>query len=971
MKFLLSVFSAFLTAYSVNAAILSWTNTAGGSWHVAANWFPNGIPGSGDTALVTNTGSYTVYVTNGAGGIFVSRLVVGGSGAPLVLVSKSTPFTAGICLITNGGTLMVSSNSTITPSVMSVSAGGAFILDSASTLAAAGMIFTNDGSVFANNNATFTVSNCVINAGGTFAVDGYATLTAAKYFVNAGGALTLSNAWMPGVLTIQSGGTLNFAAPNNTYIYGLTITNNGSVVWSSGGLSTSSTFIFNNGLWSITGNNTLNNGGSPWPVWINTGTLRKTGNAGLTSLDLINFQNAPNGVVDVQSGTLQFNGGLPNLFTGIFTNAASATFNFINGTWTDAGGTFSGGGTNNFSSGTFNLRTNVPTGLKFLGGDVWITGTSTFQNSGAITNLTLDGAALRGTNTVTGTLTMNAGSIVEKLTIATNGLFVIGGAANKLLYGSTIVNQGTVSMGDGVSVGAFGKIINSGLWQIIGDYNISAGDNNYITWTNTGVLRKASVGLLGYSQVDANFVNLSNGVVESLAGRLILNGGTTNQFGGTFNAVGLIDLANGTWTDAGGTVSGTGTNRFLSGSLNLRTNISTALKLVGGTVNITGVNTFQNFGAITNLTLDGATLAGNGVVSGGTLTMNAGTLTGQMTVQTNGQLLFAGSASKFLIPLVLTNLGTVTMNGSSVSVGTTTIYNYGLWQMPGDFGLSFGGVGVNAFTNFGTFRKTSGSGNSDCTTISFFNQSNALVQVDSGKLLLPASATNFAGTLRLNGGALGNSFALAGGTLDGAGTFIPNSFTSGTISPGVGGSGQINFSSGLNLNSNVTLLINGSGPVAGVSYDTLSVTGAVVLANASLQIAAMPTVAAGTTFTLINNDAADAVNGTFAGLPENSSITNGAQTFRIHYAAGTGNDVTLVRDGVITGPKLVMNFYANNAWTFTGSNAIPLTVFTVRASTNLVTWTNIGVVTSSVSGGWSFTDTNAWRYARRFYNTTN
>jgi hypothetical protein len=36
-----------------------------------------------------------------------------------------------------------------------------------------------------------------------------------------------------------------------------------------------------------------------------------------------------------------------------------------------------------------------------------------------------------------------------------------------------------------------------------------------------------------------------------------------------------------------------------------------------------------------------------------------------------------------------------------------------------------------------------------------------------------------------------------------------------------------------------------------------------------------------------------------------------------------------------------------------------------------VTWTNIGVVTSSVSGAWSFTDTNAWRYARRFYNTTN
>jgi hypothetical protein len=34
-------------------------------------------------------------------------------------------------------------------------------------------------------------------------------------------------------------------------------------------------------------------------------------------------------------------------------------------------------------------------------------------------------------------------------------------------------------------------------------------------------------------------------------------------------------------------------------------------------------------------------------------------------------------------------------------------------------------------------------------------------------------------------------------------------------------------------------------------------------------------------------------------------------------------------------------------------------------------WTNVGVVTSSVNGAWSFVDTNAWRYPRRFYNTTN
>jgi hypothetical protein len=420
-------------------------------------------------------------------------------------------------------------------------------------------------------------------------------------------------------------------------------------------------------------------------------------------------------------------------------------------------------------------------------------------------------------------------------------------------------------------------------------------------------------------------------------------------------------------------VAGTGTNRFFSGTLNLRTNSPTSLQLIGGTIFITGTNTFQNAGAITNLTLDGATLGGTNIVSGGTLTVNSGSVNGQLLVQPDGQLVFATSASKFISPLVLTNRGTVTMNGLGVSSGNTIIVNSGLWQMPGDFGLGFGGVGTMAFTNSGTFRKTGGSGVADNTAIRFFNQPGALVQVDAGTLQLPVGSTNFSGTLRLNGGMLNanGNVAVAGGTLDGAGTFGANSFTGGNISPGLGSAGQMNFSAGLNLNSNVTLTLDGSGPIPGVSYDVLSVTGAVSLANCVLQITALPIFPAGTTFTIINNDAADAVSGTFAGLPENSIVTVGAQSFRIHYAGGTGNDVTLVRDGVVTGPTLALQSYGTNSWTLIGSNAIPLKAFTIRASTNLVTWTNINVVTSSVSGAWIFTDTNAWRYARRFYNTTN
>ncbi len=972
MNRILPFFLALLlvTAPLAHATTFTWSSPASGSWHTATNWSPIGLPGAGDTVNLTNTSSFTVSLTNGSPGVNLFSLTLGG--AATLVVSKATPFTVVTCLVTNGGALVVSNSSTITPSALAVTAGGSFTLDSSATLAASAVAFANAGSVFVNNLATFTISNCVINAGGTFAADGYATLTGAKYFVNAGGALTLSNAWMSGTLTVAAGGVLNFSASANPYIYLLTLTNNGTVNWSSGGIIVGGTTIYNNGLWQITGNNSFGYGGYATPVWVNNGIIRKISGPGVSSIDSFNFSNAPGGVVEAQTGTLQINGGLANVLGGVFTNTTPANFNLINGTWTDAGGIFSGTGTNLFSSGTFNLRTNVPPGLRFVGGDVWVTGTNTFQNAGAITNLAIDGAALRGTNTVTGTLNFTSGSIPEKLTIATNGQLVVSGTANKLLYGATIINHGTVvcggSMNDGTTV-----IVNSGLWQFTGDYSVNYGGSGFPIWTNSGIIRKTAGSAINYSQVDANFINLPGGLVDCLAGRLILNGGTNSQFGGTFNAAAacLVDLANGIWTDAGGTA--TGTNRFLSGTFNFRTNAPLNLFLAGGNVFITGTSTFQNAGSITNLTLDGATLSGTNFVSGGTLTMNSGALAGQLTVQPDGQLVFATLASKAITPLTLFNRGTVLVNGDNTSSGNTIIVNSGLWQMTTNFGLGYGGVGTMAFTNSGTFRKSGGSGIADNSGIKFFNQPGALVQVDAGTLQLPVGSTNFSGTLRLNGGTLSanGNFAVAGGTLDGAGTFGANNFSGGTISPGIGGAGLMGFSSGLNLNSAVTLVIDGTGPVPGVSYDALSVTGAVLLANCNLQITAMPAFPPGTTYTLINNDAADAVSGTFAGLPENSVITVGAQTFRIHYAAGTGNDVTLVRDGIVTGPQLAMQIYANNSWTFTGSNAIPLIPFTVRASTNLLTWTNIGVVTSSVSGAWSFTDTNAWRYSRRFYNTTN
>jgi hypothetical protein len=75
--------------------------------------------------------------------------------------------------------------------------------------------------------------------------------------------------------------------------------------------------------------------------------------------------------------------------------------------------------------------------------------------------------------------------------------------------------------------------------------------------------------------------------------------------------------------------------------------------------------------------------------------------------------------------------------------------------------------------------------------------------------------------------------------------------------------------------------------------DAVQVTGTVTLSgrlNASI-ISGSPSI--GQTFTIIDNDGADAVNGTFTGFPERATLTLGGQTMRISYQGGDGNDVVL------------------------------------------------------------------------------
>jgi hypothetical protein len=93
-----------------------------------------------------------------------------------------------------------------------------------------------------------------------------------------------------------------------------------------------------------------------------------------------------------------------------------------------------------------------------------------------------------------------------------------------------------------------------------------------------------------------------------------------------------------------------------------------------------------------------------------------------------------------------------------------------------------------------------------------------------------------------------------------------------------------------------SLSINIDGTVADVSYSQVQVVGAVMLTNASLACSGTHVPQPGNVFTIVVNDGADAVSGTFSGLPQGGTIVNfmgSGLPATISYTGGTGNDIVI------------------------------------------------------------------------------
>lgn len=578
-----------------------------------------------------------------------------------------------------------------------------------------------------------------------------------------------------------------------------------------------------------------------------------------------------------------------------------------------------------------------------------------------------------------GVLVITNGGLAGQLLIKPNGELQFNTQGGLQLYNLAVTNQGTMTWSNGnLTVGGSNNqltyVTNSGLWQILGDLYMSSGGGNPSVVANSGLIKKiAGTGTLTFGM---NVVNLPpSGTVDCASGTFVLVPNSTNFLSSSFVAEGSSTIVyEGNESDAGAVLSGTGSHHFTFGSFYFRTNPIPNLKLIGGDLYIIGTSTFQNAGAITNLTLDGSVLHGNNRLSG-SLTINSGNVVDQLTVLPTGQLNLAMPSGTQFYGTSLFNQGTVNWSSGSIAVGGTIISNGGTWNITGDFPMNNGG-GVANLTNYGTIQKTAGTGISTVAGPStFINQPSGIIRVSSGTLQMPYNYTNLAGEMQLAGGtftaAFPGAFYMAGGKLDGFGTIgSAAEFDGGLVQPGPT-SGLMRFSSSLVLETNCTLSLDGTGMVPGVSYDQLSVAGAVGISNCTLQVTALPSVSGGTSFVIITNTTANATTGNFIGLPENSPLTISGQPFHIHYAGGSGNSVVLVRDSFSGGgPTITSGGYSNKTFLVLGSGSSS-TIYTIQASTNFFQWTNIGTATGDLSGHFNFTDTNAPNFHFRFYRTTN
>ncbi len=462
------------------------------------------------------------------------------------------------------------------------------------------------------------------------------------------------------------------------------------------------------------------------------------------------------------------------------------------------------------------------------------------------------------TSTSNGNVVLNGsvtGTNNAQININNSGLLVIGSGAN------LVTDQGTITLGGS---GAGSILLSSNLTSGIGAITVSNPlelQNNIVVTSNTtnnvsflSTINSNNSGpknIILNGNSNANFLFQSSVGATLPVGNITINSASSVIFNSTLNAGAF------TVTDAINTISFLN-NIILNGALTTSAttnpyNISiTGLnnQILGlAALGHTGLTTFGNLNSATTLVSGGISeTGGGGFIAQGSIVSGAG-------VNLLSSFIVGGN-----------NVGLVSLDFAQDSVFSGVVDVQANERI-----TKTGAGGLRLVTNTGSAFKGSFVINLGTVTV---------VDDFSSILSTTISGGSVAGT-----GVLSQIFGLSGSILPGDNV--------GTLNVGT-----------TSLNSLMTFGLQ-IGTVSGVN-DQLNVNGLISLNNALLSVTAGQYLAVGNVFTIINNDATDAVSGIFVGLPQNSTFTVGNYTFRISYTGGTGNDVTLTVTSVVSPPVVVV-----------------------------------------------------------------
>ena len=567
--------------------------------------------------------------------------------------------------------------------------------------------------------------------------------------------------------------------------------------------------------------------------------------------------------------------------------------------------------------GILNLASNITqtvAGLELAGGSVEGPGTLALSGDiAAMTNIYWNGSRIESR------LHLKSGAshaiAVQEVLTAFPDLEISGPLTSDASIGFTKTGAGVLTL-SGTNTFSGGVVVNGGTVLAKSSQAFGAGGG-----IGVYVYPDATVHL-------ADNVSVANEPL-TLAGGGLTAGAGAHRWGGT------VAVSANSWLEVSNSLAVLEFPGVMSGAASLHKGGSGTLLLDGSAANTFSGAFFIDAGEVALSKTNVIALAGNVAI---------GTATNAATLRLHGANQIASSSSVHAsYPASLFDLQGYTQTLAAFTGGAGINIGSGLLSVAG-------GWASGVITGNGAFMKLGGS------AFSLTGNSPAF----TGETRL------YAGTLIVDG-SLANSPVVtsAGTTLAGNGSVGPVN-NSGAVSPGTS-PGKLTTKNFTN-NATATLALELNGTVAGVSYDQLDVTGTVKLGGA-LQLSRGAGTPANSTFTIIKNDGADAVNGTFAGLAQGAQVTAGGAKFQISYTGGDGNDVVLTQ--VATATNALMTSVARQAGGAMLVQGVgsPGFDYAVQASTNLSTtnWVNLGPVTPAGSGALIFNDAASTNLPSRFY----